>query len=265
MTKRFRSDRQPYDIRPVSLIRSGRVQSQEALDNLSRYEEVSRQFAQEFPHVAWSLEQQSWIPWFLSPITGRQNRATAALAGGSRAADSSTSPMNGLAYDSEFASSIGCDVPRNFGGDFFDALPYAMTTATASPADQQGNPDPLTPPDTDSDSGSPCDLDALTSQLLWHNEVQELIYNRALQSRNEEQIRNQWSGQYPTIAGSLATQPIEERESSDMSNKAPAEAYRVDRDEMNQIMIDLNQLGSRLREDARRQLDVISDDMRCYG
>ncbi|KAL7944372.1 hypothetical protein V8C42DRAFT_326616 [Trichoderma barbatum] len=254
MTKRVRSDRRPYGIRPASLIQ---VKSQSALDNLSRYEQVSRQFAQEFPQIAWGLGQRLWIPCVLSPHTGRQDNTMTAPTNDATAADSSI--FCGSDYDSEFATSVGYDIPM-YDDDYFDALPITMTPTTMSPIEQPGNSDAFTPPDPDADYVSSCSLEALTSQLLWYNQVQESCYNHTMQYRNEGQMEEQCDGPWPMDSESLTTQPVEQREPSDFGNRDLAEASSVDRDRMNQIMIDLNQLGSRLREDARRQLDVISDE-----
>ncbi|KAL7912741.1 hypothetical protein GGI35DRAFT_261122 [Trichoderma velutinum] len=261
MTKRACSDRRPYDIRPVSLIRFGQVKSQDALDNLSRYEEVSRQFAQEFPQIAWSLEQHSWIPCFLSPNTGRQENRTTAPAGDTIAADSIASPIDGLAYDPEFAITAGYDISMYSGDNYFDYLPFTTTTAATSPSQQPSNPDLLTPPGSDADFGSTCDLKTLTSPLLWYNEIQESNYNHSLQNWIAKQAKKQRERLSPTTSESLFTPPVEQRGSGGFGSEALVEASQVDRDRMNQILINLNQLESRLREDARRQLDVISDDM----
>ncbi|UKZ54701.1 hypothetical protein TrVGV298_008513 [Trichoderma virens] len=251
MTKRVRSDRRPYDIRPVSLIRPGQAKSQDALDNLSRYEEVSRQFAQEFPQLARSLEQHHWIPCFLSPNTGRQENSTTALADDATAADSSACPIRGMVDDSEFATSAGYDISMHSDEDYcVGALPLAMITATSSPFERLGNADSFTPPDSEVDSDPSYDPETLTSQLLWHNQVKESRYNCAQQGKNGRKMEKQ----------SLVTPPVEQRDSNDFDNKALAEASCVDRDKMNQIIMDLNQLGTRLHQDARRQLDVINGD-----
>ncbi|KAL6698974.1 hypothetical protein J3F84DRAFT_364519 [Trichoderma pleuroticola] len=260
MTKRACSDRRPSDIRPVSRIRLGQVQSQDALDNLSRYE-VSRQFAQEFPQIAWSLGQHSWIPCFLSPNAGRQESRTTAPADGAIAADSIASPIGGLAYDSQFATTAGHDISMYIDDNCFDARPFAMTTASTSPTEQSSDPDSFTPPGSDADFDPTCNLKTSTSQPLWYDGIQESKYNRSLQNWNAEQTRKQWDRPSPTIPESLVVPPVEQTRSGGLDNEALAEASQVDRDRMNQIMINLNQLESRLREDVRRQLDVISDDM----
>ncbi|KAL6808994.1 hypothetical protein GGI42DRAFT_228054 [Trichoderma sp. SZMC 28013] len=263
MTKRACSDRRPYDIRPVSLIRSGQVQSQDALDNLSRYEEVSRQFAQEFPQIARDLGQHSWIPCLLSPNTGRQESRTTAPADGAMAADSVASPISGLAYDSQFATTAGYDISMYIDDNCFDALPFATTTATTSPTGQSSDPDSFTPPGSDADFDPTCDLKTSTSQPLWYDELQDPKYNHSLQNWNTKQTKKQWDGSNQTIPESLNIPPVEQTRSGDLDNETLAESSQVDQDRMNQIMINLNQLESRLREDVRRQLDVISDDLCC--
>ncbi|KAF3069149.1 hypothetical protein CFAM422_007142 [Trichoderma lentiforme] len=263
MTKRACSDRRPYDIRPVSLIRFSQVQSQDALDNLSRYEEVSRQFAQEFPQIARSLGQHSWIPCFLSPNTGRQESRTTAPADGAIAADSIASPVSGLAYDSQFTNTAGYDISMYIDDNFFDSLPFATTTATTSPTEQSSDPDSFTPPGSDGDFDPTCDLTTTHSQPLWYDETQEPKYNQSPQNWNAKQTKKQWNKANPTIPQSLVTPPVEQRRSGGFDNQALAEASQVEKVRMNQIMINLNQLESRLREDVRRQLDVISDDICC--
>ncbi|KAK4067085.1 uncharacterized protein Triagg1_7813 [Trichoderma aggressivum f. europaeum] len=263
MTKRACSDRRPYDTRPVSLIRSGQVQSQDALDNLSRYEEVSRQFAQEFPQIARSIEQHSWIPCFLSPNTGRQESRATAPADGAMAADSIASPIGGLAYDSQFATTAGYDISMYIDDNCFDALPFATTTATTSPTEQSSDPDSFTPPGSDADFDPTCNLQTSASQPLWYDELEESRYNHPLQNWNAEQTEKQWDGPNQTISESLIAPPVEHTRSSDLDDEALAEASQVDQDRINQIMINLNQLESRLREDVRRQLDVISNDLCC--
>ncbi|KAL6826841.1 hypothetical protein J3E69DRAFT_332321 [Trichoderma sp. SZMC 28015] len=263
MTKRACSDRRPYDIRPVSLIRFGQVQSQDALDNLSRYEEVSRQFAQEFPQIAWGLGQHSWIPCFLSPNTGRQESRTTAPADGAIAADSVAGLNGGLAYDSQFTNTAGYGISMYIDDNCFDALPFAMTTATASPTEQSSNSDSFTPPGSDADFDPTCDLTTTASQPLWYDGIQESTYNQSLQNWNAKQAKKQWDRANPTNSESLVAPSVEQRGSGGFKNEALAETSQVEKDRMNQIMINLNQLGSRLSEDARRQLDVISDELCC--
>lgn len=263
MTKRVRSDRRPYDIRPVSLIRLDKVQSQDALDNLSRYEAVSRQFAQEFPQMAWNLGQRPWIPCFPSlRYTGPQENRTMASAD---ATSADTSAIRGPACGSEFMTSAVYNLSTHSDDADFNALPTTMTTATMSPAEQPGNLDSLTSPDTGFDPS--CGLEALTSQFLWQNYAQESCYNRAMQmmqNRNEDQMQGKWDEPCLMASESLFTQPVEQgttpssqRDSSDVDDEALAENSCVGRNKINQIIIDLNQLGNRLREDARRQLDTI--------
>ncbi|KAK4067899.1 hypothetical protein Trihar35433_6459 [Trichoderma harzianum] len=262
MTKRTYSDRRPYETRPVSLKRF--VKSQEALDNLSRYEEVSRQFAQEFPQIAWSLAQHSWIPCFLSPNTGRQENRTTAPADVTIAADSKVaSPTGGLAYDSEVAATADYDISMYIDDNCFDDLTFTPTSASSSPTEQPGHPDSFTPPESDTDFYPTCDLKTLTSQLFQYNEVQESKYgyNCSLQNWNAEQRGEQRKRPCTTISKSLAAPPVEPMGSDNLDNEALADASQVDKDRMNQIMIDLNQLESRLRGDARRQLDAIIGEM----
>lgn len=263
MTKRACSDRRSYDIRSVSLIRFGQVQSQDALDNLSRYEEVSRQFAQEFPQIAWGLGQHSWIPCFLSPNTGRQESRTTAPADDATAADSLASPVSGLAYDSQFTNTAGDDISMYIDGNCFDALPFATTTATTSPTEQSSDPDSFTPPGSDGYFDPTCDLTTTASQSLWYDGIQESTYNQSLQNWNTKQTKKQWDGLNPENSESLVAPSVEQRGSGGFDNEALAETSQVEKDRMNQIMINLDQLGSRLSEDTRRQLDVISDDMCC--
>ncbi|PTB67470.1 hypothetical protein BBK36DRAFT_1158307 [Trichoderma citrinoviride] len=116
-----------------------------------------------------------------------------------------------------------------------------MTTSASSPDEQTGDPASPTSPDTGFDPS--CDLEALALRLLWQNQIQELQSRRATQIRDQEQARP------PEHS---FTHPVERRESR--------QSEIVEGDRLDQIMSDLGKLGVRLREDARRQLDVISDD-----
>ncbi|KAM0258282.1 hypothetical protein ACHAQJ_003924 [Trichoderma viride] len=262
MTKRksVRSDRRPYDIRPVSQIRLNKVMSQDALDRLSRYEEVNRQFAEEFPQMAWKFGDRSWIPSFLSPHTERQENVTAASADNTMSLGAST--VHVPVHDFEFITSIDYTLSTHSDDADLDVLSTTMSPLTATittPSDLSDN--------SDSFASLAADFDPLNSLLPWHDQSQEPCYNHAIQNNSEcgmeEQERLDGSGLM--VSTSFFEQPAEqsimpspEGEPDDFENEALAEESSVDSMNMNQIMLNLNQLGSRLREDARRQLDAIT-------
>ncbi|KAL6871104.1 hypothetical protein J3F83DRAFT_642180 [Trichoderma novae-zelandiae] len=245
MTKRVRSDGRPCDVRPVSLM------NPDAPDTMSRYEQVSRQFAQEFPQMAWGLGQRPWISWFLSSGTGRQgNKNTAPADDGDGATAAGPSSIGGSDADSEFVTSAKHNPPMYNDDAYFDALYIAMTMSASSPATQTGDPASPTAPDAGFDPS--CDLEALALRLLWQIQMQELRYRRAMRNANEEQAM-------PSERD--FAQPVERREPREFESRAPVGRIpRVGGDRLNRIKIELGKLGSRLREDARKQLDVISDD-----
>lgn len=240
MTKRVRSDRRPLDAR------SGSLMSADALENRPRYEEASRQFAQGIPQMAWGLGQRPWIPWFLSPrntgLQGNSNAHSADDDSDAIATDSSSTECESD-RNSESASSANQN-PSMYDNDaYFDALYIATATATSpwSPSEQTGSPASSAPPNAEFDHSY--DLGTLALRLLWQNQIQELRYLRAAQIRDQDQAR---------VPEHNFTQPVERRE--------PRQSDMVDGERLNRIMSDLGKLGTRLREDARKQLDVISDD-----
>ncbi|KAL7795209.1 hypothetical protein V8C37DRAFT_374854 [Trichoderma ceciliae] len=280
MTKRVNSDRRPYDTRPVSRIRLDKVVSQDALDSLSRYEEVNRQFAQEFPQMACNLRHLSWIPWFLSPHTEAQENKIAAAP-----ADNATSTGDPASHmptcDFDFTTSAGCSLSIHNNAsdsDILSTIVTSLTTAATTP-ESSDNSDPHTPIDVDFYPSY--DLDALSSPLPWHDQdqPQESGHGHAVHGQIGGGTEEYWDESYLMSSTSRFRQAVEQStmlspgggggggggggESSDYDNEALAEQSCLDNKKMNQIMVNLNRLGSRLREDARRQLDVISDD--CAG
>ncbi|RFU80988.1 hypothetical protein TARUN_1273 [Trichoderma arundinaceum] len=264
---RIGSDRRPYDIRPVSLIQLEKIVSQDALNRLSRYEEVNRQFEQVFPQMARKLERP-WILWFLSLHAKRQEDMTIT------AADFSTSPypqtLHAPVGDFALTGSAG-QSPSMEGADFELDEPSptvsasAVTTAPTSPDELPGYIDSPAPLDASFDSS--CDLDALSSMLLWNNQLQEARYNHTIQNREKGGMEEQRDASPGVVSNPFFLQPSEQStmpspggESSDSDSEALAEQSCVDKENMNQVMFNLNQLESRLRGEARRQLDVIGDD-----
>ncbi|KAL6910352.1 hypothetical protein GGI43DRAFT_8575 [Trichoderma evansii] len=261
-TKNGSSDRRPYDIRRVSRMQPNKALSQDALDKLSLYEEVNRQFAQEFP-------QTTWKPCLLSPHSEQQEYMTTASA--DNATSTGTSAVHMSAHDYEFITLADYSLPIHN-----DAVDFDILSATTSPFTA-----PFTSPSELSDTSDPFatlsadfeplwDLDAMDSLLPWNSiQVQGSCYcAHALQNKGkcEANEQEQLEGSRLMVPPPLFEQPPEhntilypEREPRDSENDVIDEESCVDRKNMNQIIFNLNQLGSRLRNDARRQLDVISD------
>jgi hypothetical protein len=251
----------------VSLKRPNKVISQDALDRLSRYEEVNRQFAQEFPQMAWKFGQCSWLPRFLSPYTEPQENRTTTSADNAPSLGAST--VHVPIHDFEFITSTDCNLSTHNDDTDFDILSAIMTplsASTTSSSELSDNSDPIGTLVADFDPS--CDFDALSSLFPWQNQVQEPCYNHAIQSKTEGELEEyeRLNGLgLLTVSTLFFEQPVEqstmqssEGESSDFENEALGEESRVDSKNMNQIMLNLNQLGSRLREDTRRQLDAMS-------
>ncbi|OTA07039.1 hypothetical protein A9Z42_0078480 [Trichoderma parareesei] len=231
MTKRVRSERRPLDVRPTT----------DALENGSRYEEVGQEMSQ----MAWGLAERPWIPWLLSArnsaLRGNETEVSAADNNGGIATDASSAECESDP-DSEFAASENQN-PSTYDDDaYLNALYIAMATSASSSGEQTRSPASSSPPNADLNHS--CDLEALALRLLWQNQIQELRYRRATQIRNQGQARPPEHN---------FTQQAERRE----SRQAEVEAD----DRLSQIMSDLRKLGTQLREDARKQLDVISDDI----
>ncbi|KAL7821471.1 hypothetical protein V8C44DRAFT_314657 [Trichoderma aethiopicum] len=239
MTKRVRSECRPVDARPEPL------KGVDAPDNRSRHAEGSRRFAQDLPHMAGASGQRPWIPWFLSQrntgLQGSKNAVSTHDDDGAPATDSSSAECES-ARNSHLANSANQN-PAMYNDDayIFDAPYIAMATAASSPIEQTGSPASSTPSSRDIDHS--CDLEALALRLLWQNQIQELRYRRATQIQDQEQAR---------LPAHNFAQPAGRRE--------PRPSDIVDGERLDRIMSDLDKLGTRLREDARKQLDVINDD-----
>jgi hypothetical protein len=216
--------------------------SAEVVENGSRYEEVGQETSQ----MAWGLGERPWIPWLLSArnITALRGNETEVPADNNNGGTTIEAPSAECESDpdSEFATSANQN-PSTYDDDaYFDALYIAMATSASSSGEQRRSPASSTgPPATDLNRS--CDLEALALRLLWQNQFQDLRCRRATQIRNQGQARPPEHN---------FTQQAERRE----SRQAELEAD----DRLSQIMSDLRKLGTRLREDARKQLDVISDD-----
>ncbi|KAH0494295.1 hypothetical protein TgHK011_000920 [Trichoderma gracile] len=238
MTKRVRSEPRPLDVRPSTIMGT------DAPDDRSRYEEVSRHLAQEIPQMAWGLGQQPRVPWLLSArnaaLRGNETGGSADDDNGAKATDSSSAECESDS-ESEFATSADQN-PSMYDDDaYFDALYIAMATSASSPGEQTRSPASSTPPKPDLNHS--CDLEAMALRLLWQNQIHELRYRHATQSRDQEQARPREHS---------LTLPVERRE--------PRQSDIVGDERLNRIMSDLRKLGTQLREDARKQLDVINDD-----
>ncbi|KAL7902579.1 hypothetical protein HDV63DRAFT_362105 [Trichoderma sp. SZMC 28014] len=289
MKKNGGSDRRPYDIRRVSLMQPNKALSQDALDRLSLYEEVNRQFAQEFPQTAWNLGQQSSLPWLLSPRSEHQEDMTTASA--DNATSTGTSAAHMPAHDFEFITPADYSYSASYDDDGdFDVLSATTSPTTApltSPSDLSDMPDPFANFSTDfdpsefSDMADPFatlsadfkplwDLDKIDSLLSWSGNQAQGSYQctQAMQNKGngEANEQEQLEGSGLMVPPLLSERRAEhntmlhpERESRGSENHVVAEKSCVNRKNMNQIMFNLNQLGSRLRDDARRQLDVMSN------
>lgn len=268
--KKGSSDRRPYDIRRVSLMQPNRALSHDAQDGLSLYEEVNRQFAQEFPQTAWNFGQQSRVPWLLSPHPERQEDMTTAPA--DNATSTGTPAVHMPAHDFEFVTptDYSLSTPNDDADfDFLSATTSPMTAPVTSPSQLSDISDPFTTLSADFDPL--WDPDALGSLLPWNNSRAQgpycykyhAIRNKGKCEANEQEQLERSDLMAPTP---LFEQPAEhsmilhpEREPRGSERHVLAKESCVDRNNMNQIIYNLNQLGSRLRDDARRQLDVISD------
>ncbi|KAL7923025.1 hypothetical protein ACQKWADRAFT_291001 [Trichoderma austrokoningii] len=260
------SDRRPYDIRRVSRMQPNKTLSQDALARLSLYEEVNRQFAQEFPQTAWNSGQQFSLPWLLSPRSKQQEDNTTTAS-----ADNATSTGTMPAHDFEFITPTDYShSAHNDDGDF-DVLSATTspTTTTAPMAELSDMPDPFATLSTDFDPL--WDLDnTLDSLLPWGNNNNQAQgpYHCAQAMRNkgrcEANDQEQLEGSGLMVLPPLFEHPAEHSMMMLQDHHAIAEDSCVDRknmkklNNMNQIIFNLDQLGSRLRDDARRQLDVIS-------
>lgn len=266
--KKGSSDRRPYDIRRVSLMQPNKALSKDALDRLSLYEEVNRQFAHEFPPTAWKFGQQSWMPWLLSPHSELQENMTTASPDNSTS--TGTASIHIPIHDFEFITPADYNLStHNDDGDFdvLSATPSPMTAPIPSPPELSDTSDPFATLSADYEPF--WGLDALDSLLPWdNNQIQESYYTHEIRTggKCEAKEREQLEGSGLLVPTPLFAQPAEhsmmlhrERESRGSENHVIAEESSVDRKNMNQIMFNLNQLGSRLRDDARRQLDAISN------
>lgn len=269
MKKNGGSDRRPYDIRRVSLMQPNKALSHDALARLSLYEEVNRQFAQEFPQTAWNLGNSFRLPWLFSLPSEQQEDMTTASA--DNATSTGASAVHMPAHDFEFITPTDYNhSAHNDDGDF-DVLSATTTPTTApmaSPSELSDMPDPFATLSADFDPQ--WDLDTLDSLLSWSsNQAQESHdCTQAMQNKGEceanEQEQLEGSGLMvpPPLFERPAehnTMPPRERESRGSENHVIAEESCVNKKSMNQIMFNLNQLGSRLRDDARRQLDLIGN------
>lgn len=237
MTKSTPCDHGPYDTRPVSLLQLNDVSSQDAMDGHSRYEEVNRHLAHEFPQLAGGFGQHSWMPF--TPLdTERQESNIAGLA------DDATSAIHAPVCDSELTTVAGYSLSMH------DNMPL---------------PAPL-PPDFSESLALDAyfDLDASATQ------AQGPYHNFGMPTEYMEGVEEQRGESHPIGLISTSMQPVEHivvqssgGESREFANEALAEGYCIGRN-MNQIIYDLIQLGTRLRADARRQLDVIRDDCAAF-
>lgn len=270
MKKNGGSDRRPYDTRRVSLMQPNKAQSQNALDRLSLYEEVNRQFAQEFPQTGWTLGQQSRKPWLLSPHSEQQEDMTSASADNTTSIGIST--VHTPAHDFEFITPTDYSYSAYDDDGDFDILSATSSPVTAplnSPPELSDMPDPFATLGADFDPL--WDLDTWDSQLPWNNDQAQESYHCTQAMRNkgncEANKLEQLDESGLMVLAPLFEWPAEhsmmlhpERESRGSEDHVIAEKSCVYRNNMNQIIFNLDQLGSRLRDDARRQLDVMSDD-----
>jgi hypothetical protein len=259
--------------RRVSLMQPHKALSQDALARLSLYEEVNRQFAQEFPQAAWNLGQQFRLPWLLSPRSEQQEDMTTASA--DNATSTGTSAVHMPAHDFEFITPTDYShYAFNDDGDFDILSATTSPTTTApltSPSELSDMPDPFATFGADFDQA--WDFERLDSLLPWGNNQAQESYHcaHALRSKGECEAseQEQLEGSDLIVPPPLYERPAahnmklhSDRESRGSEHHVIAEKSCVDRKNMknmNQIIFNLNQLGSRLRDDARRQLDVISD------
>lgn len=271
MKKDSGSDRRPYDIRRVSLMQPSKTLSQEALARLSLYEEVNRQFAQEFPQTAWNMGNNFRLPWLFSTQSKQQEDMTTASADNAPSTGNSTIHMP--AHDFEFITPTDYSPSaNNDDGDFdFVSASTSPTTAPMTPPSELSDMlDPFTTLSADFDPH--WDLDTLDSLFPPGNDQAQGAYHcaHAMRSKGkcEANEQEQLEGSGLMVPPPLYERPAEhnmmllERESRGSENHAIAEESCVDRKKMknmNQIILNLNRLGSRLRDDARRQLDVMSD------
>lgn len=274
MKKNSGSDRRPYDIRRVSLMQPNKALSQDALARLSLYEEVNRQFAQEFPQTTWNMGNNFRLPWLPSPRSEQQEDMTTASA--DDATSTGISAVHVPAHDFEFITPTDYSYSAHNDDGDFDVLSASTTPTTApmdSPSELSDIPDPFATLSADFDPQ--WDLDTLDSLLSWSSNQAEESYHctQAMQNKGscEANEQEQLEGSGLMVPPPLFERPAEhnmmlhlERESRGSENHVIAEESCVNRKNvnkknMNQIISNLNQLGSRLRDDARRQLDVMSN------
>ncbi|KAM0486129.1 hypothetical protein ACHAPX_000831 [Trichoderma viride] len=272
MKKNNGSDRRPYDIRRVSLMQPNKTLSQDALARLSLYEEVNRQFAQEFPQTAWNMGNNFRLPWLFSPRSEQQEDMTTASADNAPSTGNSTVHMP--AHDFEFITPTDYSHSANNDDGDFDFLSASTSPTTAPmtpPSELSDMPEPFTTLSADFDPQ--WDLDTLDSLFPRGNDQAQGSYHcaQAIQNKDsgEANEQEQLEGPGLMVPPPLFDRPAEhnmmlhpERESRGSEDHVIAEESGVNRNNMknmNQIISNLNQLGSRLRDDARRQLGFIGD------
>lgn len=194
-------------------------------------------------------------------------------------ADNTTSTSNSAvhmpAHDFEFITPTDYShSAHNDDGDYFDVLSATTSPTTSlmsSPSELSDMPDPFTTLSADFDPH--WDLDTFDSLFPWGNDQAQGAYHCAHSKRSkgicEANEQEQLEGSGLMVHPPLYECPTEhnmmlhpEREFRGSENHDIAEESRVDRKKMknmNQIILNLNRLGSRLRDDARRQLYVMSD------